>query len=54
LSFARKDARLMIVQAGLTNNKLMVVPAVAKKMDAWLEKGHAKDDWTIISKDPNE
>ena len=53
LSMARKDARLMIEQAGLTNNKLMVVPAVAKKMDAWLEKGHAKDDWTIISKDPN-
>jgi 3-hydroxyisobutyrate dehydrogenase len=54
LSMARKDARLMIDQAGSSNRKLMVIPAVAKKMDAWLEKGHAKDDWTIISKDPNE
>jgi 3-hydroxyisobutyrate dehydrogenase len=53
LSMARKDARLMIEQANTTNRKLMVVPAIAKKMDAWLEKGHAKDDWTIISKDPD-
>jgi 3-hydroxyisobutyrate dehydrogenase len=53
LSMARKDARLMIEQAGSTNQSLMVVPAVAKKMDAWLAKGHAKDDWTIISKDPD-
>jgi len=52
LSMARKDARLMIEQADTTHNALMVIPAVAKKMDAWLEKGHAKDDWTIISKDP--
>ncbi len=52
LSMARKDARLMIEQTDTTHDKLMVIPAVAKKMDAWLEKGHAKDDWTIISKDP--
>ena len=52
LSMARKDARLMIEQTDSTHNKLMVIPAVAKKMDVWLEKGHAKDDWTIISKDP--
>ncbi len=54
LSMARKDARLMIEQATSTNKMLMVVPAVAKKMDAWLEKGHAKDDWTIISQDPGK
>ena len=53
LSMARKDARLMMEQAKATNNVLTVIPAIAKKMDAWLEKGHAKDDWTIISKDPN-
>lgn len=52
LSMARKDARLMMEQAGSTHKTLMVIPAVAKKMDAWVEKGHAKDDWTIISKDP--
>jgi 3-hydroxyisobutyrate dehydrogenase len=53
LSMARKDARLMIEQANSTHKTLMIIPAVAKKMDAWLEKGHAKDDWTIISKDPD-
>jgi 3-hydroxyisobutyrate dehydrogenase len=53
LSMARKDARLMIEQASSTQKTLMVIPAVAKKMDAWLERGHAKDDWTIISQDPN-
>lgn len=54
LSMARKDARLMMEQASSTNSKLMVVPAVANKMDAWLEKGRAKDDWTIISQDPSK
>lgn len=52
LSMARKDARLMIDQAGKSNKTLMVIPAVAKKMDAWLQKGQGKSDWTIISKDP--
>jgi 3-hydroxyisobutyrate dehydrogenase len=52
LSMARKDARLMIEQSDTTHNTLMVIPAVARKMDAWLKKGHAKDDWTIISRDP--
>jgi 3-hydroxyisobutyrate dehydrogenase len=54
LSMARKDARLMMEQVSATHQTLMVVPAVAKKMDAWLGKGHAKDDWTIISKELNE
>ena len=53
LSMARKDARLMVEQTDTTRNTLMVIPAVAKKMDAWLEKGHAKDDWTIISRNPS-
>ena len=53
LSMARKDARLMMEQAASTNNTLMVVPAVAKKMDVWLDKGRGKNDWTIISQDPN-
>jgi len=54
LSMARKDARLMIEQADSTHKTLMVVPAVAQKMDAWLSKGEGKKDWTIISKDPND
>jgi 3-hydroxyisobutyrate dehydrogenase len=53
LAMARKDARLMIEQADATNKPLSVIPAVAKKMDKWLDKGHAKDDWTILTKDPN-
>lgn len=53
LSMARKDARLMMEQAASTQDSLMVVPAVAKKMDAWLAKGRGKNDWTIISQDPN-
>jgi 3-hydroxyisobutyrate dehydrogenase len=51
LSMARKDARLMMEQVASTQNSLMVVPAVAKKMDAWLERGKGKNDWTIISQD---
>ncbi len=54
LNMARKDARLMIEQANTKQKTLMIVPAVAKKMDAWISKGHAKDDWTIISKDPDK
>jgi 3-hydroxyisobutyrate dehydrogenase len=54
LNMARKDARLMIEQANADDKILMIVPAVAKKMDAWIAKGHAKDDWTIISKDPDK
>lgn len=51
LAMARKDARLMMEQAASVKKSLIVVPAVAKKMDAWLEKGHGKDDWTILSQD---
>jgi 3-hydroxyisobutyrate dehydrogenase len=54
LSMARKDARLMMEQANSTHQTLTVIPAVASKMDQWLQKGHAKDDWTIIAKDPDK
>jgi 3-hydroxyisobutyrate dehydrogenase len=54
LNMARKDARLMMEQVNTNQKTLMIVPAVAKKMDAWIAKGHAKDDWTIISKDPDK
>lgn len=52
LNMARKDARLMMEQAATAQKTLMVVPAVAQKMDLWIEKGHGNDDWTILSKDP--
>jgi 3-hydroxyisobutyrate dehydrogenase len=54
LNMARKDARLMMEQANTNQKTLMIVPVIAKKMDAWIAKGHAKDDWTIISKDPDK
>lgn len=51
LTMARKDARLMIEQAERGNKQLVVVPAVAKKMDVFIEKGFGNKDWTILSKD---
>ncbi len=49
LSMARKDARLMMEQAESANKELIVIPAVAKRMDKWLDKGNAKNDWTVLS-----
>ncbi|MBL7700039.1 MAG: NAD(P)-binding domain-containing protein [Chitinophagaceae bacterium] len=51
LAMARKDARLMMEQAAAADKELLVIPSVAKKMDRWLDKGHAKDDWTILSQE---
>lgn len=51
LAMARKDARLMVEQAEAKGKNLLVIPAVAAKMDQWLDKGHAKDDWTVLSQD---
>ncbi len=53
LSMARKDARLMMEQAASTKQQLLAVPSIAKRMDVWLEKGYAKNDWTILSQDPS-
>lgn len=53
LSMSRKDARLMMEQAAATNKELAVVPAVARKMDKWIEKGYGNNDWTIIAQDPS-
>ena len=51
LSMARKDARLMMEQAEKTGKTLNVVPAVARKMDKWIEKGRGNADWTIFSQE---
>jgi 3-hydroxyisobutyrate dehydrogenase len=48
LSMARKDARLMMEQANNSNQKLMVIPPIAEKMDLWIKKGYSKSDWTIL------
>ncbi len=51
LAMARKDARLMLEEAGAAEVPLAVIPAIAREMDRWIEKGHAHDDWTVIAKD---
>ncbi|MEO8876113.1 MAG: NAD(P)-dependent oxidoreductase [Polyangiaceae bacterium] len=51
LAMARKDTRLMIEAAERGGTHLVTTPAIAKEMDRWIEKGHAKDDWTVIAKD---
>lgn len=51
LAMARKDAGLMINEARENGAPLVVIPAVAAEMDRWINKGCAKDDWTVIAKD---
>jgi 3-hydroxyisobutyrate dehydrogenase len=50
LAMARKDARLMMEAAERGASPLMMIPAIAREMDQWIEKGHGKDDWTVIGK----
>jgi len=50
LDMARKDTGLFMQEAADKNVTLHVIPAVAKLMDEWIQKGHGKDDWTIIGK----
>lgn len=49
LVMARKDAGLMM-DAAKGKVDLMVIPAIAKEMDAWIEKGYGNDDWSVITK----
>ena len=51
LNMARKDVGLMLAEAAKTNTPLMTIPAAAKEMDRWIEKGHGSDDWVVIGKD---
>jgi 3-hydroxyisobutyrate dehydrogenase len=51
LSMARKDARLMLEETALAGRSLDVLPAIAALMDVWIERGHGKDDWTVIGRD---
>ncbi|MHB1922953.1 MAG: NAD(P)-dependent oxidoreductase [Chitinophagaceae bacterium] len=51
LNMARKDAGLMIAAAKQGKTKLIILPAIANEMDAWIEKGHGKDDWSVFAKD---
>jgi 3-hydroxyisobutyrate dehydrogenase-like beta-hydroxyacid dehydrogenase len=49
LTMARKDARLMIESA--RGKDLTVLPAVAKRMDALLERGFGADDLGVLAVD---
>ena len=51
LAMARKDARLMMEEAGRAEVPLAVIPSIAREMDRWIERGHAHDDWTVLAKD---
>jgi 3-hydroxyisobutyrate dehydrogenase len=51
LAMARQDARLMMESAEKGDATLTLIPAIAKAMDRWIERGHAHDDWTVIAKD---
>ncbi len=51
LEMARKDARLMQEEAAKAGVPLAIIPAIAKRMDEVIAKGHAHDDWTVLGKD---
>jgi 3-hydroxyisobutyrate dehydrogenase len=51
MSMARKDVRLMIEAAAAGGGTLMVMPAIAAKMDEAIAAGHAGDDWMTIGRE---
>ncbi len=54
LAMARKDVRLMTEAAKSGGATLDALPGIAAAMDAWVAKGHAADDWTVIGTDALE
>jgi 3-hydroxyisobutyrate dehydrogenase len=51
LTMARKDAGLMMEEAGSANQHLAALPAIAAEMDKWIARGHGSSDWTVIAHD---
>jgi 3-hydroxyisobutyrate dehydrogenase len=51
LAMARKDARLVQAECDAAHVALLLVPAIAEKMEALIARGHGHDDWTVIAKD---
>jgi 3-hydroxyisobutyrate dehydrogenase len=51
LSMARKDTGLFMDAAEKAHTDLAVIPAIARLMDEWIEKGFGNNDWTVIAKD---
>ena len=54
LAMARKDVRLMTQAAEAGHVTLEALPGIAAAMDAWVAKGRAADDWTVIGSDALE
>lgn len=54
LQMARKDAGLMMQEAENGGMPLAAIPAIAREMDRWIEKGYGNNDWTVIAKDAVE
>jgi len=51
LNMARKDVRLMMNEADRSGQLLAFIPAIAKEMDQWIDKGNGSKDWTVIASD---
>lgn len=51
LGMARKDARLMLEASRDGGVPLQVLPAIAREMDRWIERGHSREDWTVMARD---
>ncbi len=51
LIMARKDARLMIEEAGADNRPLIALAAIANEMDKLIQAGFGHKDWSILAKD---
>lgn len=54
LAMARKDVGLMTQAAQAGGATLDALPGIAAAMDAWIAKGRAADDWTVIGTDALE
>jgi 3-hydroxyisobutyrate dehydrogenase len=51
LGMARKDARIMLEEAGRAGAKLEVLPAIASRMDELIAEGFGGMDWTVLARD---
>lgn len=50
LSMARKDARLMLEEAGRGELPLPALEAIAAQMDDLIKDGHGHEDWTVLAR----
>jgi 3-hydroxyisobutyrate dehydrogenase len=41
----------MIAEAEKGDLHLTIIPAIAKEMDRWIDKGFGNNDWSVIAKD---